>query len=301
MTAIENVPPASARGHRPRFGAVTGQHQLTWPALRDQWRAIEELGFDSVWLFDHFMALYGDPDGPCLEASTLLAALARETSTIRIGVLVYGNTHRHPAVLAKEMVTVDHVSDGRLTLGIGSGWNEREHDAYALPFPSAGDRVAMLDEALTVMKTLFGERRTTFEGRFYQLHDAPFAPKPVQARIPILVGGKRPKMLATVARHADVWNSGGTPAELAARGAELADRCREIGRDPNEIVWSVTLGADRLEDEAGFAAMIERYRAVGVSEFLFDWPLGGSGLETATRIAREQMPQLRASKSARTV
>ena len=298
MTTPDNVPNASARGHRLRFGAVTGQHQLTWTALRDQWRAIEEFGFDSVWLFDHFMALYGDPDGPCLEASTLLAALARETSTIRIGVLVYGNTHRHPAVLAKEMVTVDHVSDGRLTLGIGSAWNEREHDAYSLPFPSAGDRVAMLDESLTVMRMLFSNRRTSFEGHFYQLHDAPFAPKPLQAHLPIMVGGKRPKMLATVARHADVWNSGGTPAELAARGAELADRCREIGRDPAEIVWSVTLGADRLEDGDGFTALVEQYRAVGVSEFLFDWPLGGTGLETATRIAREQLPRLRAREPA---
>nr|MDQ3045880.1 LLM class flavin-dependent oxidoreductase [Chloroflexota bacterium] len=114
--------------HPLHVGIVTGQHQLSWSQLITQWKLIEELGFDSAWLFDHFTALYGDPDGPCLEASTLLAALARETSRIKIGVLVYGNTHRHPAILAKEMTTLDHVSDGRLIFGIGTGWNEREHD-----------------------------------------------------------------------------------------------------------------------------------------------------------------------------
>ena len=103
--------------HPITFGVVTGQHQLTWPQLVEQWQLAEELGFDSVWLFDHFMALYGDPDGPCLETSTLLAALALKTARVKCGVLVYGNTHRHPAVLAKEIVTVDHVSDGRIRHG----------------------------------------------------------------------------------------------------------------------------------------------------------------------------------------
>src|SRR5690606_25419205 len=110
----------------------------------------------------HFLALYADPDGPCLEASTLLAALALKTDRVRVGVLVYGNTHRNPAILAKEIVTVDHISGGRAILGIGTGWHEREHRAYSIPFPSPGDRVAMLDEALTVIHSLFTERRTTF-------------------------------------------------------------------------------------------------------------------------------------------
>ncbi len=280
--------------HPLRFGVVTGQHQLTWPQLLEQWRLAEELGFDSAWLFDHFTSLYGDPDGPCLEASTLLAALARETSRIRIGVLVYGNTHRHPAILAKELVTLDHVSDGRLDVGIGTGWNEREHAAYGIPFPSAGDRVAMLDEALEVMRLLFTERRTTFEGHHYRLHDTPFAPKPLQAKLPILIGGKRPKMLRVIARHADLWDSSSTPAELVERGAQLDDNCRAIGRDPAEIVRSVSLGADRLEDEAGFADTIRAYRAAGASQFLFDFPLGGAGLASATQVAREIIPALRA-------
>src|SRR4051794_14075928 len=141
--------------HPLTFGIVTGQHQLTWEQLVEHWQTAEEVGFDTILLFDHFMALYADPDGPCLEASTLLAALALKTSRVKIGVLVYGNTHRHPAVLAKEIVTVDHISGGRAILGIGTGWNEREHRAYAIPFPSAGDRVDMLDESLQVMRSLF--------------------------------------------------------------------------------------------------------------------------------------------------
>ena len=279
--------------HPLHVGIVTGQHQLSWSQLITQWKLIEELGFDSAWLFDHFTALYGDPDGPCLEASTLLAALARETSRIKIGVLVYGNTHRHPAILAKEMTTLDHVSDGRLVFGIGTGWNEREHDAYGLPLPSPGERVAMLDEALTIIQALFTRRRTTFAGAHYQLHDAPFAPKPLQNPLPILVGGKRPKMLKVIARHAAIWDSGGTPDEHRARAADLARNCAAIGRDPAEIVHSISMGADRLEDADGFPELIRSYRAAGVSQFLFDLPLPGPGLATAERIARDILPTLR--------
>jgi alkanesulfonate monooxygenase SsuD/methylene tetrahydromethanopterin reductase-like flavin-dependent oxidoreductase (luciferase family) len=275
------------------FGVVTGQHQLTLAQLVNQWQLAEAVGFDSVWLFDHFFALYGDPDGPCLEASTLLAALALKTTRVRIGVLVYGNTHRHPAILAKEMVTVDHLSGGRVTLGIGTGWNEREHAAYSIPFPSAGDRVAMLDEALTVIRSLLTERRTTFDGRFYQLQDAPFAPKPIQAKLPIMVGGKRPKMLKVIARHADVWDSSPTPDELRQRRIDLAHNCAEIGRDPAEIVVSISLGADRLEDEAGFADLVRAYRAAGASQLLFDFPISAAGTATAERVARNIIPALR--------
>ena len=213
--------------HPLSFGVVIAQHQFTWPELVSHWKLAEELGFDSIWLFDHFMALYADPDGPCLETSTLLAALAKETSRVKIGVLVYGNTHRHPAVLAKEIVTVDHVSNGRAILGIGAGWNEREHRAYGIPFPSAGDRVEMLDEAMTIMESLFTEQRTTFHGAHYDLEDAPFAPKPVQPKLPVLIGGTRPKMFEVVARHADLWDPAATLPQLgkgSTRFARIARR-----------------------------------------------------------------------------
>jgi F420-dependent oxidoreductase-like protein len=279
--------------HSLSFGVVIAQHQYTWPELVSQWKLAEALGFDSIWLFDHFMALYADPDGPCLETSTLLAALARETSRAKIGVLVYGNTHRHPTVLAKEIVTVDHASDGRAILGIGAGWNEREHRAYGIPFPSAGDRVEMLDESLQIMESLFSRQRTTFHGQHYQLEDAPFAPKPVQEKLPVLIGGTRPRMLKVIARHADLWDTSRDPKQLEEGLEQIRINCEEIGRNPQEIAVSSSFGADRLERDDGFEDLIRAYRAAGSSQFLFDFPLGGEGLESAKRLATNVMPRLR--------
>jgi alkanesulfonate monooxygenase SsuD/methylene tetrahydromethanopterin reductase-like flavin-dependent oxidoreductase (luciferase family) len=284
---------ASGTQHPLTFGVVTGQHQLTWPQLVSQWQLAEELGFDSVFLFDHFMALYGDPDGPCHETSTLLAALALKTSKIRIGVLVYGNTHRHPAVFAKEMAMIDHLSDGRLILGIGSGWNEREHRAYSIPFPAAGDRVDMLDEAIQIIRSLFTEKRTTFAGQHYQLDDAPFAPKPVQSHMPIMIGGGRPRMLKLIAKRADIWDSGRTPDELREGIATIAEHCVEFGRDPAEIACSISMGADKLETDAGFADLIRSYREAGASQILFDLPLTEAGIASTRKIATEIIPALR--------
>lgn len=293
----ESTPDSSPGGRHPiTFGIVTGQHQLTLPELIEQWRRAEALGFDSVFLFDHFMALYGDPDGPCLEASTLLAALALTTERVRIGALVYGNSHRHPAIFAKEMVTVDHLSNGRLVVGIGTGWNEREHAAYGLPFPSAGDRVGMLDEALTVIRSLLTQPRTTYTGRYYRLDDAPFSPKAVQPHLPFMVGGKRPKMLQLIANHADIWDAGGTPDEYRDRSAQIDRHCAAIGRDPGAIVRSHSFGADRLEDPSGFPELIRAYRAAGVSQFLFDAPLTARGQAAAEIIAQDIMPGLRATE-----
>ncbi len=275
------------------FGVVTGQHQLTWPQLINQWQTAEVLGFDSVWLFDHFMTLYGDPDGPCLETSTLLAALALKTTRVRVGVLVYGNTHRLPAILAKEIVTVDHISDGRAILGIGAGWNEREHQAYSIPFPSPGDRVDMLDEALQVMESLFSERRTTFHGSHYRLDDAPFSPKPVQEKLPVLVGGERPRMLKVIARHADYWDTSRPPEQLQEGLRDIAQHCREFGRDPGALLVSSSFGADRIEDVDGFAELVRTYRAAGASQFLFDFPISADGVEAAKRVAIDIIPALR--------
>jgi alkanesulfonate monooxygenase SsuD/methylene tetrahydromethanopterin reductase-like flavin-dependent oxidoreductase (luciferase family) len=151
----------------------------------------------------------------------------------------------------------------------------------------------MLDEALSAIELLFTEQRTNFDGRFYQLNDAPFAPKPLQANLPIMVGGKRPKMLKLIAKHADIWDSSGTPEELRERGEQIIEHCREIGRDPNEIVWSVSMGADRLEDAANFADVVRSYREAGASQFLFDLPLTAEGLETTRKVAREIIPGLR--------
>lgn len=275
------------------FGVVTGQHQLSWDQIRDQWLMAESFGFDSLYLFDHFTGLYADPAGPCLEAPTLLAGLARETERAEIGVLVYGNTHRHPAILAKEIVTVDHLSGRRAVLGIGTGWNENEHRWYGIPLHSPGTRVRMLDEALTVIHGLFGNERFTFEGEHYQIDDAPFAPKPVRGKMPILVGGKKPKMLRVIAKHADIWDSSGTPEVRAERVEELKRACDEIGRDYGEIRHSMSFGADKLMDIDHFEDLVTTYRNTGVQQFLFDFPIEKDEQEIARRVATEIVPRLR--------
>lgn len=252
----------------------------------------ESFGFDSLWLFDHFTGLYGDPAGPCLEASTLLAALALETERAEIGVLVYGNTHRPPVILAKEMVTIDHLSGGRAVFGIGTGWNENEHRWYGIPLPSPGARVRMLDEALTVIDGLLENERFTFEGAFYQVDDAPFSPKPV-GPMPILVGGKRPRMLRVVAKHADIWDSSGPPEVRRERVEELKRACDEVGREYSEIRHSMSFGADKLMDVNNFEDLVRTYAETGVQQFLFDFPLDAHGQGLAKQVATEIIPRLR--------
>jgi hypothetical protein len=187
-------------GQRPvvRFGIGTGNRR-PFPELLAQWRWIEELGFDTAWVVDHFMAADNE-DTPYFEAWTLIAALGVQTERLRFGVLVSGNTYRNPGLLAKMAVTLDHATGGRVELGIGAGWWEREHRAYSFPFPSTADRIAMLEEAIQIIDRLQRERRVTFRGRFYQFEDAPFEPKPIQQpRIPLIVGAFKPRMLRLAA------------------------------------------------------------------------------------------------------
>ena len=165
-----------------RFGMFLSQQMQTWAQTLDEFQLAEDLGFDHAWLVDHFVDTDGSPDLPCLEAWTLLAALAAKTSRIRLGVLVTSNTFRHPALLAKEAVTVDHVSGGRLILGLGTGWHEDEHRRFGIDLPPVGERVDRLEEAIVMIRGLTSQQRTTFAGRYYQLDDAPFQPRPVQRR-----------------------------------------------------------------------------------------------------------------------
>lgn len=274
------------------FGAVTGQHQLTWGQIRDQWLRAEDMGFETLFLFDHFTGLYDDPEGPCLEASTLLAGLARETEKAQIGVLVYGNTHRPPVVLAKEIVTIDHLSGGRALLGIGTGWNENEHRWYGIPLPFPGKRVQMLDEALTVIDGLMTHERFSFDGEYYHVENAPFAPKPI-GPMPVLVGGKKPKMLRVVAKHADIWDSGGSIQERQSRVEELKRACDEVGRDYGEIRQSASFGCDKLMDIDNLEALVISHAQLGVREFNFDFPLDDDGERIARKAATEIFPRLR--------
>lgn len=280
--------------HPVTFGIVTGQHHLNWNQIRTQWLLAEDLGFDNLYLFDHFTGLYDSQDGPCLEASTLLAALAGVTQQAKIGVMVYGNTHRHPAILAKEVVTIDHLSDGRAVLGIGAGWNVNEHRWYGLELPTPGKRVRQFDEAMTIINGLLtSENRFSFDGEFYQIEDAPFQPKPVQHRIPVLIGGKQPKMLRVVAKHADIWDGGGRFGDRTPRVEELKRACDEVGRDFAEIVQSQGFGASGLLDRDKLDELMTTHLEAGVRHFHFDMPLTPTEQDTVRQVATEVLPQYR--------
>lgn len=200
------------------------------------WKHVEELGYDSIWLNDHFTPVMGNADQPQYEAWTLLAALARQTKRARIGILVSGNTYRNPALLAKEAVTVDHASGGRLSLGIGAGWHEPEHVAYGFEFYTEEERAARLGEALEVITRLFRGGHPTFTGKYYQLADAPFAPAPLQKPYPpMVVGGQGKKwIMPIVAKYADEWNVpvGVSPDGVRKRLELLRAECERIGRSP---------------------------------------------------------------------
>jgi len=247
---------------RVRFGIQTPPQLTRWESLRRIWQLGESLGFHTAWVFDHFFPIFTDPSGPCLEAWTTLSALAAQTQRMRAGVLVTGNTYRHPALLANMAVSVDHVSEGRLILGLGAAWFEQEHRAYGIPFPPMGERIRRLDESIELIKRLWTEERVTFQGRYYELRDAYCEPKPIQhPHPPIMVGGGGERMtLRVVARRADQWNSFGSPETFRRKIALLEGYCREIGRDPGAIEKSVLvqlkLTADQPEAEShltGFA------------------------------------------------
>lgn len=261
--------------------------------LVDQWRWAEETGWDSAWLFDHFFSLYDGETGPTLDGWTALAGLATITSRIKLGLMVTGNTHRLPAILFKQAVTVDHLSGGRLILGMGASWNEREHAAYGIPFPPPAERVDRFGEAMAIMHALESQERTTFHGAHYTLEDAPFAPKPVNGHIPVLIGSTGRRMLRHVARYADMWDGGGSPDEYRQHGEHLTAACRDVGRDPSEIRYCLSTGSDPLASEDSFRSHVLNYVDVGVRDFMFDLPVGPP-IDVITRIAQEVIPALRA-------
>ena len=234
----------------------------------------DELGYDSAFGFDHFLPIFSDPTGPCLEGWTLLAALAAQTKRLKVGLLVTGNTYRNPAVVAKMAATVDHVSGGRLILGLGAGWFELEHDAFGIPYYTPGGRARRLVEAVELIKALFTQDKTTYQGKYYQITDAPFEPKPLQKPYPpILIGGVGPKVVQPlVARHADIWHffvrEGGMPAAKKLV-AHFDGVCAQVGRDPAEIQKSTSLSLDQLKLPADeLRALIQTYADLGVRYFI---------------------------------
>jgi F420-dependent oxidoreductase-like protein len=227
-----------------RFGVQTPPQNVTWADLRSAWQTIEEAGFDTAWVFDHFFPIFSDPSGPCFEGWMALTGLALETKRVEVGVLVTGNTYRHPAVLAKMAATVDHASNGRSILGIGAAWFEQEHAAYGIQFYTVPERIRRLDESLQVIKSLLTQKQTTFEGRYYQLKDAYCEPKPIrQPHPPIMIGGAGEKMtLKVVAKYADIWNTFGSPVDFKQKLKVLSQHCASVGRsmDAIEVSWAGT-------------------------------------------------------------
>ena len=294
--------------HRLRFGLFLSQGGHDWGSLLERFLLAEELGYDHAWVPDHLLSTGGDLGKPCMEAWTLLAAIAARTSRIRLGVLVSSNTFRHPALLLKEAVTVDHISGGRLILGVGTGWYEPEHRMYGIPFPPPAERVGRLEEAVEMIDLLMRQERTTFHGRFYHLDDAPFEPKPVQQpRIPLLIAAHRPRMLRLAARYADQWDTfpevTGTATEGVRTGIEEQIRqfdalCREAGRDSATVRRSTWTGGEPLHSEEAFLAYVNGLRALGFTDFTTALT-GPEHMDTVRRIATQVIPALRAGADGR--
>ncbi|HZP46618.1 MAG TPA: LLM class F420-dependent oxidoreductase [Candidatus Binataceae bacterium] len=282
--------------HPPRFGIQIPQQNTTWAEILSLWQEVDELGYDTAWTFDHFLPIFSDPTGPCLDGWTTLAALAMASKNVRIGTMVTGATYRHPAVLAKMATTVDIVSGGRLIFGIGAGWFELEHQEYGIPFHTVGRRLRRLDETLEIVRQLWSQERSNFTGKHFTLTDASFNPKPLQQpRPPILVGATGEEVaLRIVAKHADMWNSFGTPEVFRTKIARLESHCRDLGRDPATIEKSVLVS--RANSDGPFEItearrQIDAFHAVGVTHIIFS--VRPIEREWVRRFAREVMPAYR--------
>jgi F420-dependent oxidoreductase-like protein len=283
-----------------RFGVHAGQQHATFEEYAEVWRLAEEAGLDWASVFDHFLPIQSDPTGPCFEGFTLLAAMAAHTSRLRCGVIVTGVTYRNPAILAKMATTIDHVSGGRMELGLGAAWYEDEHRQYGVPFPRIGERMDMLDDACRIVRALWTQERATVEGKHFSVRDALAEPKPIQDPMPLLIGGSGEKRtLRIVAEHATGWNTfHGDVSEYQHKLDVLGRHCADVGRDPAEIRKQVVLRAilgateaeaqDRARERADAAGVdvvamtegmivgtaeqcaerLEPHRALGVRDFL---------------------------------
>jgi F420-dependent oxidoreductase-like protein len=239
-----------------RFGIKTAPQDTTWEDMLRVWQAADAIDlYESAWTFDHFEPIFSDRTGPCLEGWVTLAALAQATERIRVGVLVTGMVYRHPSVLANMAATLDIVSNGRLELGVGAGWNQEESDALGLDLPPLKERFDRFDEGCEALRLLLTQQVSDFDGEHFQLRQARCEPKPVQQPMPpIVIGGTGPnRTLRSVARFADHWNHPGASIEdWQATRAILDQRCAEIGRDPAEIMTSTHVRFDWTDPSAAY-------------------------------------------------
>ena len=277
--------------HPLRFGLKASGQWITIEQLRRVWRIADEGGFDHLWDFDHLASIGPQgPDGPIYEGWALQAAMAEATTRVRIGCMVTGNTYRNPGLLAKLAVTVDHLSGGRLEFGIGAAWATIEHEMLGMP--GLDHRVGLLSESLQILKSLFTQERTNFEGRYYQFKDAICNPKPIQKPYPpFWIGASGEATLRLTARHADVWNiSGGDPAAATELIAKFEDACAAVGRDPSEIRRSIQFGIES-GDRGELVDVAGRYYELGITEQVV-YLRGQEPDKVAEKIA-EALPDLR--------
>lgn len=243
MTDAPANPPANLPASTSSsLGILLFPQSTDWPSLERAARRVDELGYDHLWTWDHLYAIFGPPDQPIFEGYTTLAAWAAITRQVRLGLLVGANPFRNPGVVAKTLTTLDHVSDGRAIAGLGGAWFELEHDANGIDFGTGfGQRLDWLEEATAALEKLFaGERVTSAPGARYAMRDLYLLPRPIQPRLPIMIGGSgEKKTLRTVALHADMWNTGGDVTQLAHKLDVLRGHCDAVGRDIAEIELTV--------------------------------------------------------------
>ncbi|MEM7338930.1 MAG: TIGR03560 family F420-dependent LLM class oxidoreductase [Actinomycetota bacterium] len=231
---------------------------IEWSEILERATRAENTGWDGVWIADHFMPFTGDRDGPMHEAWSVLSALAVATDRVRLGPLVCGNTYRNPAVLLKQAVTADHISGGRVVLGLGAGWQENEHEAYGIEYGTFTDRFEKLEEALQIIRGLRDEPPVDFDGARYTMVDAPLSP-PAVGGMPILIGGGgEKKTLPMVARYAEEWNVWATPEIMAQKSAVLDAACEAIDRDPASVQRSAVALLFLCDTEEQAAKLRER-------------------------------------------
>ncbi len=256
----------------PAYAIKTPPQHGAWKDFLAVWREADDIDvFESAWTMDHFYPLVPPVDGPHLESWAVLAAMAQATTRLRLGCMVNGMHYRHPAVTANAAATLDHISGGRFILGLGAGWYQLESDAYGIELGSLTERFDRFDEGVEVIVSLLNQTTTTFAGRHYQLVEARCEPKPVQARLPIAIGGTGPtRTLRAVARWADHWDCfSPDPVAWTRTNEVLHTRCAEIGRDPSTIRRSVHLMWEADADPQELAALAAEYGAVGVDLVIF--------------------------------
>ena len=275
---------------------------------------IERTGWDGIWTADHLINNNATGEGLVGECWTVTAALAALVPRVRLGTIVVGNTLRHPAIHAKMAAQIDVISGGRFILGLGAGWQENEHRAYGIPYYTLGERSARLDEAAHVITSLFQNERSNFQGKYYQLENAPLQPPTVQKPLPLLIGGVgERKTLLTVARYANEWNAQVMPDVYVEKTRVLAEHCAAVGRDPSEIHRSVqvvvafsdnpgqverarSLGAAIVGNSQEIRDAIERYAEAGAQEMViadFNLATIEEKKDTYDRLMAEVVPHFR--------